>query len=103
MQHQHITYKGNAFQMQWCLECHRAPERYVYKDEKNPHLTPRQQVFNLYWKYQSGDQLSAKERKIISGEFRGSDNADDKKAGKELLAKYGVKVQQLSDCAVCHH
>lgn len=103
MQQQHITYKGNAFQMQWCLQCHRAPERYVYSDEKNPHMSPRQQVFNLYWKYQSGDELTAREHKILGGEYGGSDGADEKKAGKELLAKYGVKVQQLADCAVCHH
>src|SRR5271170_7816748 len=27
-----ITFKGNSFQMAWCLQCHRSPERYVYQD-----------------------------------------------------------------------
>ena len=103
MQHQHITYKGNEFQMQWCLQCHRAPERYLYQDEKNPQLNPRQQVFNLYWKYQAGEELSGRELKIIQGEDRGTDSTDAKKKGRELLAKYGVKVQQLADCSVCHN
>lgn len=102
MQEQHITYKGNAFQMQWCLQCHRAPERYIYEDEKNPHLSPRQQVFNLYWKFQAGEKLSRREHQLMDGTFDGTDNAEDKKKGKELLLKYGVKVQQLSDCSVCH-
>ncbi len=103
MQHQHITYKGNSFQMQWCLQCHREPERYVYQDPKNPQLSPREQVFNLYWKYQAGEELSGRELKIIQGEDMGSNGADDKEAGRALLAKYGVRVQQLSDCTVCHN
>jgi hypothetical protein len=102
MQEQHITYKGNSFQMQWCLQCHRAPERYLYADEKNPHLSPRQQVFNLYWKFQAGEELTVKEHKIMEGEFRGDDDTESKEAGRALLKKYGVKVQQLADCWVCH-
>ena len=104
MQQQHITYKGHAFQMQWCLQCHRAPERYLHEDEHDAaHGGGRQRVFNLYWKIQSGEKLSATEHKEMQGEFRGNDSAEFKKKGRELIKKYGVKVQQLSDCAVCHH
>jgi hypothetical protein len=103
VQHQHITYKGKEFQMQWCLQCHRAPERYLYQDPKNPQMSPREQVFNLYWKYQAGEELSATEHKLITGEFNGNNGAEARKAGKELLEKYGVQVQQLSDCSVCHN
>src|SRR5207253_112002 len=39
-----ITWRGRAFQMQWCLQCHRAPEKYLYKDPESG--SPRQQVFN---------------------------------------------------------
>src|SRR3569832_2203673 len=45
-----ITFKGRAIQMQWCLQCHRAPEKYLYKEADS--ASPRQQVFNLYWKLQ---------------------------------------------------
>lgn len=104
MQQQHITYKGNAFQMQWCLQCHRAPERYLHEDEHDAaHGGGRQRVFNLYWKIQSGEKLSPAELKESQGEWRGNDSAEFKKKGRELIKKYGVKVQQLSDCAVCHH
>jgi len=102
VQDMHITFKGNAFQMAWCLQCHRAPERYVYQDHDHPDRTPRQQVFDLYWKYQAGEELTDREHRTLDGKNDGSDDPQDKAEGKELLAKYGVKVQQLADCSVCH-
>jgi ferredoxin len=33
-----LTERENTLYMDWCLECHRAPERYV---------RPREQVFNM--------------------------------------------------------
>lgn len=102
VQNMHITFKGNAFQMAWCLQCHRAPERYIYEDPHHPEQKPKDKVFGLYWKYQAGEELTDRERSILNGEEGASDNAEDKAKGKELLAKYGVKVQQLADCSVCH-
>jgi len=105
VQHMQITYKGNPFQMQWCLECHRAPDRHIYKDETRPDLQPRQQVFNLYWKYQTTglDGLSERERALMLGTFSGTDNPKEREAGKQLVKDYGIKVQQLADCSVCHY
>jgi hypothetical protein len=99
-----ITYKGNAFQMSWCLQCHRAPERYLYKDPDHPELSPRQQVFNLYWKLQEYGvaKLSSTEKEILDGEYGGSDDKTEVADGKKLVNDYGVKVQQLADCSVCH-
>lgn len=105
VQYMHITFKGNSFQMAWCLQCHRAPERYVYQDKENPQLEPRQQVFNLYWKFQQKglDGLSERERSIIGGAFAGTDKPEDVKEGRELVDRYGIRTAQLSDCAVCHY
>ena len=103
VQFMHITYKGNAFQMQWCLQCHRAPERYLSVNPKTPDMKPRDQVFDLYWRFQADEHLSPQESKTIEGHNPGSDDPEVKKIGKDLLAKYGVKVQQLSDCSICHH
>ena len=33
-----LTYQANSLLMEWCLDCHRAPEKY---------LRPRDQVFNM--------------------------------------------------------
>lgn len=114
VQNMHITWKGNAFQMAWCLNCHRAPERYLYQSKETVAngRQPRQQVFDLYWKYQTyGLQgLTNRERTLMigSGDNSGtvvgvSEAAADKAKGRELIAKYGIKVQQLADCSVCHY
>lgn len=105
VQNMHITWKGNPFTMQWCLECHRAPDRHIYKDPEHPELEPRQQVFNLYWKYQKDGMagLTPRERALMTGTFNGTNDAKERAAGKELVKFYGIKVQQLSDCAVCHY
>jgi hypothetical protein len=99
-----ITYKGNAFQMQWCLQCHRAPQRFLYKDPDHPELSPRQQVFNLYWKLQEEGygRMQPREKELLEGTYSGSDDGEDVTAGKKLVNDYGVKVQQLADCSVCH-
>jgi hypothetical protein len=102
VQNMHITWKGNPFQMVWCLECHRAPEKYIYKDESKPNLTPREQVFDLYWKYQAGEKLSAREANLIKGKEQFSNDPVEVEKGRKLVNMYGVKVQQLADCSVCH-
>ena len=35
-----LTWQEASLQMEWCLDCHRAPERYV---------RPRAEVFNMAW------------------------------------------------------
>jgi hypothetical protein len=110
VQEMHITYKGNPFQMQWCLECHRNPGRYLYEDKAHPELSPRQQVFNFYWKIQAGEQLTEREQSLARGgqqtggfNVGASDKPQELSLGKELVHKRGIRVNQLSDCSVCHH
>lgn len=100
-----ITYKGNSFQMAWCLQCHRAPERYIHPDKDAPNVEPRQQVFNLYWKLQEKglQHLDDTDRRIIEGHYGGTDDPKEIAEGKALVAKYGVHTAQLADCAVCHY
>lgn len=102
----HITWKGNSFQMAWCLQCHRAPERYVYADKENTKLTPRQQVFDLYWKLQEKGKagLSSRDQTVITGKsLPVNRSAEELQEGRKLINEYGIKVQQLADCSVCHH
>ena len=42
-----LTYQAHSLQMEWCLDCHRAPEKY---------LRPRAEVFNMA--YEAADQLA---------------------------------------------
>jgi hypothetical protein len=49
-----LTWRVNTLHMDWCLECHRAPELFV---------RPREQVFNMEYR-PPADQL-ALARKLI--------------------------------------
>jgi hypothetical protein len=42
-----LTWQQNSLQMEWCLDCHRNPERYV---------RPKSEVFTMGWQPE-GDQL----------------------------------------------
>ena len=43
-----LMWQAASLQMEWCLECHRQPERF---------LRPREQVFNMNWQ-PDGDQIA---------------------------------------------
>jgi hypothetical protein len=67
-----LTWQQQSLLMEWCLDCHREPERYV---------RPRQEVFNMDWKY-SGDELAL---------------------GKKLVKEYGISSPAvLTSCSTCH-
>src|SRR5579872_4864800 len=70
VQKMQLAYRGRAFFMYWCVQCHRHPEQALYTDPESTKrgLTPREQVFNLYWKAQEGEEhLSAREQVIAEG------------------------------------
>jgi hypothetical protein len=67
-----LTWKDQPLTMEWCLECHRHPER---------HLRPQEEVFNMEWTPPGGDQPSK---------------------GRELVEKNHIPVDRLTNCSVCH-
>jgi hypothetical protein len=66
------VYQENTLQMEWCLQCHRQPEKFI---------RPKSEVFNMQW--QDGD---------ISGEQRQQLKADYKIRSKEMM----------TSCSTCH-
>jgi hypothetical protein len=67
-----LTWRTQSLEMQWCLDCHRAPERYI---------RPREQVFNLHW------QPSGAEQAVL---------------GPRLVKQYHVQKGRITDCSTCH-
>jgi hypothetical protein len=67
-----LTWQTASLQMEWCLSCHRAPERFV---------RPRDQVFSLAYTPAAGQV----------------------ETGRELVARYDIHTQQMSNCSVCHY
>lgn len=68
-----LTSKGQTLHMQWCLECHRAPEKFI---------RPKDEVFNMNW--------------------RPSREESQLEMGKRLVEEYDINKEQLSNCSVCH-
>lgn len=66
-----VVVKAQTLQMDWCLDCHRAPQKYI---------RPREAVFTMGWQ----------------------PPIDQATLGPQLVAQYGIHVNQLTDCSVCH-
>jgi hypothetical protein len=70
-----IIYQAAPLQMEWCLECHRAPERFV---------RPVSEIYNMQWR-------------------RENKTADELKEGFDLKAKYHIQGRRvLESCSTCH-
>jgi hypothetical protein len=67
-----LTYQANSLLMEWCLDCHRAPEQY---------LRPRDQVFNMAY-VAPVDQLALGNR--LKQEYQ------------------VASVEHLTSCSTCH-
>jgi len=61
-----LMWREASLQMEWCLECHREPERY---------LRPRDQVFNAEWKPPEGDRLAFGQKLVT--DYHVQRNLDD--------------------------
>jgi hypothetical protein len=74
-----------SLQMEWCLDCHRAPEKY---------LRPRDQVFNMRYQQPSRGTPLALDGKTYT---------DQDSLGKDLISKYKLRtVGDITSCNTCH-
>ena len=84
--HMPLMYNQASLQMEWCLECHRAPEK---------NLRPRDQVFNM--RYRAAD--AAASRSSVDGK----EYTDQVSLGTDLVKKYKVRtVTDITSCSTCH-
>jgi len=80
-----LMYQAESLQMEWCLNCHRAPDKF---------LRPKHEVFNMRY------QPPNRER---SFEFNGKKYTDQRELGRDLIKLYGVRsANDLQSCSICH-
>jgi len=80
-----LMYNYASLQMEWCLECHRAPEKY---------LRPRDQVFNMRYEQPSSDNPVSVD---------GNEYTDQISLGTDLVKKYKLRsVADITSCSTCH-
>ena len=80
-----LMYNYASLQMEWCLNCHRAPEK---------NLRPRDQVFNMRY-----EEPSRAKPIMIDGKTY----TDQISLGRDLAAKYKLRtVADITSCSTCH-
>jgi Cytochrome c7 and related cytochrome c len=80
-----LMYQYASLQMEWCLDCHRSPEKY---------LRPRDQVFNMAYQPPSGNLPVVMEGKTFT---------DQMSLGTYLKDKYTLRtVADITSCSTCH-
>lgn len=102
VQDMNITWKGKAFFMSWCMECHREPEKFLRQEENVSGLKPKDQVFELYRKISRGDTLTPAEYSLAKGHDYVA-SSDEVKKSSELVNARKIKKEQMMDCSICHH
>jgi Cytochrome c7 and related cytochrome c len=80
-----LMFNYASLQMEWCLECHRAPEK---------NLRPRDQVFNMRYEQPSIDKPVVLDGKLYT---------DQLSLGTDLVKKYKLRtVTDITSCSTCH-
>src|SRR6201987_5908216 len=79
-----LMFNYASLQMEWCIGCHREPEKY---------LRPRDQVFNMRYEQPSSAMPVAVEGKQYS---------DQLSLGRDLVKKYNLRtVADITSCSTC--
>jgi len=80
-----LMYNYGSLLMEWCLDCHRAPEK---------NLRPREQVFNMRYQEPSNDTPV-----VVDGQSY----TDQISLGQTLVKKYKLRtVADITSCSTCH-
>ena len=70
-----IVHQTESLQMEWCLECHREPQRFV---------RPVEEIFNMEWRKENKTQ-------------------EELQLGYELVNRYKIQGRSvLESCSTCH-
>ncbi len=84
-----LMYAENTLQMEWCLNCHREPEKF---------LRPKEEVFNMKYQQPSRehpvDVTLNGQKKSFTSQFE---------LGKDLREEYHLRTtQDITSCSTCH-
>jgi len=80
-----LMFNWASLQMEWCLDCHRAPQKY---------LRPRDQVFNMRYEAPSSAKPLALGGKVYQ---------DQLSLGTDLVEQYKLRTAaDITSCSTCH-
>jgi hypothetical protein len=70
-----IVYQASSLQMEWCLTCHRSPEKFI---------RPKDKIFDMQWRENSTSEQLSTARDLMANHYR------------------TPKVEVLTNCSTCH-
>ncbi|QOV91543.1 cytochrome c3 family protein [Humisphaera borealis] len=73
-----LMWQHSPLTMSWCLECHRAPEKFV---------RPREQIYNMDYRVERDSGRPEKTQAEL---------------GAKLVEEYRIRKDQLTNCSTCH-
>jgi len=80
-----LMFNYASLQMEWCVDCHRAPEK---------HLRPREQVFNMRYQPPSSERPLELDEQTFT---------DQDSLGLYLIKKYKLRGERdITSCSTCH-
>jgi len=80
-----LMFNYASLQMEWCIQCHRGPEK---------NLRPREQVFNMRYQQPTSDLPVVDDGRAYT---------DQMSLGKHLAEKYHLRsVLDITSCNTCH-
>ncbi len=80
-----LMYQAQSLQMEWCLSCHRAPEKF---------LRPKTEVFNMRYQQPTAEKPVQAAGRSFSSQLE---------LGKFLLKEHKIRgVDLLTSCSTCH-
>jgi hypothetical protein len=80
-----LMYEENTLQMEWCLNCHRQPEKF---------LRPKEEVFNMTYQQPTSDHPV---------QWNGKNYFSQVALGDDLKQQYHLRtVQDITSCSTCH-
>ncbi|HEX5708852.1 MAG TPA: cytochrome c3 family protein [Pyrinomonadaceae bacterium] len=86
------VYQAASLQMEWCLECHREPERF---------LRPKEQIYNMGWNI-----VADEDAKVKAAPYNQlGENLSESRlaAARELVKKHRVRdAATITSCSTCH-
>ncbi|MBY0460622.1 MAG: cytochrome c family protein [Gemmataceae bacterium] len=101
-----LVYQQNTLLMEWCIQCHRAPEK---------NLRPNSEIYNMQYEPKAGGVWKAEDFPRNGKNLDGTSNAmateligkprptDQKELGLKLKEIYRVRdAVTLTNCSMCH-
>ena len=82
-----LMYQENSLQMEWCLNCHRQPEKF---------LRPKEKVFDMTYHAPDGYEKNAVE-------WKGKKYLNQADLGTALAKEYHLRTtRDITSCSTCH-